>query len=505
MRDLGLGIAEAGELVLRQIQREAVECLAGGCGVADADKFAGKEGGGNGDAQESESGGEVVLECEPIPFSVAVGRVHGSSRRRRRIVFEATQIWIAAGAGDDERHLPERSIHSDVARVTFVQVSVAGENGVGHDAGLCACVVNIGQHFRAGSVLRAPGKRRVMDSEKQRALKAVFSVGGDLLELGDQKVLLILADDLVGNQALGVAFPGVGIEADDSYKRRFQREIDAGLGHRGARDSYSFGSVHGTRRAELFLKRGQRFRRRRGGRFVNDGVMIAGDGEYRRGVIAVGIVELIVVVLRLAEEVDDVSKMVEKSRAGGRIGGFKVVSHLVGNEKLVRGSLDSSRVADAVKGEAVCVRVEGAGGKNVAERHHRRAYPRRRNLLDYLIGFERGVRGEVGLAKAAEVVRRNLRVGEGEARAAGLRARVLGGTPGFFAGGLALSRILRHMAFPLQKKVSSRPGSKRHEHTYNVKSLQRHQSFALTITYDAAKGEKSRRDAGATKTGCAQG
>jgi hypothetical protein len=84
---------------------------------------------------------------------------------------------------------------------------------------------------------------------------------------------------------------------------------------------------------------------------VNNAVVVAGDGEDRRGIVAINLVELIVIVGGFAEVVDDISKMEEERRPVGGLGVAEVRDHLVGNLGLVKGALHVAGVTDRVEDE----------------------------------------------------------------------------------------------------------------------------------------------------------
>ncbi len=99
-------------------------------------------------------------------------------------------------------------------------------------------------------------------------------------------------------------------------------------------------------RTEVTQKRLQRgFRIAR----PNDAIVVAGDGEDRRRIVAVGIEELIVVVIRFAEVVDQVAEVEEERRHIGGVRLAKVGHHLVGDQILCRRAFDATGIADAVK------------------------------------------------------------------------------------------------------------------------------------------------------------
>ncbi len=77
--------------------------------------------------------------------------------------------------------------------------------------------------------------------------------------------------------------------------------------------------------------------------------MIAGDGDDGRGIETIGFEELIVVVRRFAEVVDDIAEVEEERRYIGRIGFGEVGDHLVGDKRLRSWPLDAAGVTDGVE------------------------------------------------------------------------------------------------------------------------------------------------------------
>lgn len=76
--------------------------------------------------------------------------------------------------------------------------------------------------------------------------------------------------------------------------------------------------------------------------------MIAGKGDDRRRIVTVGLIKLVVVILRLAEAVDDVAEMKEKARRLLVLVG-EVIHHLVGNKVLVLRAARAAGIAGRVK------------------------------------------------------------------------------------------------------------------------------------------------------------
>ena len=78
--------------------------------------------------------------------------------------------------------------------------------------------------------------------------------------------------------------------------------------------------------------------------------MVAGDCEDGAVVIAIGIVELIVVVAFLAEEIDDVAQVIAEGRQARRVGlTLELLRHSVSYSELVRRLLDSAAIAERVE------------------------------------------------------------------------------------------------------------------------------------------------------------
>ncbi len=74
--------------------------------------------------------------------------------------------------------------------------------------------------------------------------------------------------------------------------------------------------------------------RRRGIQGGHHAIVVAGDGEDRRRVIAVGLVELVVLILGLSKAVDHVAEVIKERRHLFRVGIGVVRSHLVGHLRL---------------------------------------------------------------------------------------------------------------------------------------------------------------------------
>ena len=80
-------------------------------------------------------------------------------------------------------------------------------------------------------------------------------------------------------------------------------------------------------------------------------VVVAGERDDRRGIVAIWLVELVVVVGTLAEAVDDVAEMEEEARRVVGVGVVEVGGHLVGDAVLRLRSARAAGIADGVEDE----------------------------------------------------------------------------------------------------------------------------------------------------------
>ncbi len=172
--------------------------------------------------------------------------------------------------------------------------------------------------------------------------------------------------------------------------------------------------------------------------------MVAGDGDDGRGVVAEGVVELVVVISGFAEVVDNVAEVEEERGDVGGIGLLEVSDELVGDEVFGGRAFDAAGVADAVEDNL-------AGGGNGL---HLRCALAAVDLLEREDGLDRVApglgngfnRGDFLIAlvgdrgSEAGGIGCGLRLGEdGAAGGGGLGSRRFWGLPGSGRGGL-----LRH-------------------------------------------------------------
>ncbi len=149
------------------------------------------------------------------------------------------------------------------------------------------------------------------------------------LDIGDVRPFLAEVGDHAG------VLQRVAEQSDDPDERRIQRKVDAGLGHRGPVQRAGLRRDDGRGRAEIALECGQRDRGRLGARH-DERVVVAGDGEDRRRVVAERLIELVVVIGRLAEIIDDVAEV--KRKAAGSccaVGRCAVERDLIRHAQLV--------------------------------------------------------------------------------------------------------------------------------------------------------------------------
>ena len=238
------------------------------------------------------------------------------------------EVVVAAGAGDEVRDLAAVVRPAEA----LVVVDVRREDEVGHAARGCEGRVEELAHLRAAAVMGVGGVRGMVERDDQ---EPVLRRGCELgLEPG--RLLVVHAP----------AFGDVGVEADDGDERRDERPVDVRLRHRVAVDLLGLGAQVRLRGAEV-LDEGRE--RRRGERVERVAVVVAGDRDDRPRVAGVGLVELRVVLARLAVEVDDVAEVVEERRRLRRA--LEVAGHVERDDLLRVSVLDPARVADGVEDE----------------------------------------------------------------------------------------------------------------------------------------------------------
>jgi hypothetical protein len=140
----------------------------------------------------------------------------------------------------------------------------------------------------------------------------------DLLKLRGQKVQLIVRQGrpcllaILGftRDHAGI-FQRVAEQPDNADEGCVEREIDARLSHGGAMQRFGLGSDGRRCGAEIANERVQRLLVARCPGYQK-GIVVARNSEDRRRIVAERLVELVVVILRLAEIVDHVAQMKEK-------------------------------------------------------------------------------------------------------------------------------------------------------------------------------------------------
>ena len=159
-----------------------------------------------------------------------------------------------------------------------------------------------------------------MDGHDNGALELV-TLRLQARQLGGQERELVVRHrepSALGGDDAGL-FEHVGVQPDDRDERRVEGEVNAGLGHDRAGDARGVGRGRWALGAEVTQKSLQRGRDggcRAGA--VDRPVVVSGDGEDRPVVAPKRFVELVVVVLILAEVVDHVAEVEEERWAPGR-------------------------------------------------------------------------------------------------------------------------------------------------------------------------------------------
>ena len=129
-------------------------------------------------------------------------------------------------------------------------------------------------------MVHAAGKRRMMHCDEHRAGEVIALRAGERgLEKRKLTVVQRGARVAFGGDDAGI-FKRVAVEPQQPDEGRFQRVVDAGLDHRGARQATSFIGVHGCCGAEVTqigIKRGNCFFR------IGHAIVIAGDARMGAG------------------------------------------------------------------------------------------------------------------------------------------------------------------------------------------------------------------------------
>lgn len=215
-------------------------------------------------------------------------------------------IVDAADAGDNIGDLKGPAGQGEFTGIALIAVGVAREEDVGHDSGLLADGVDVGEHGGAGRV-PAGGEGRVVGGEDECLAGAAFALGRDGLEGLEEPGFLSLTGDVAGDKA-GV-LGSVRIERDDLEEGSIQQVIDAGLVHGLAVDR-SGDRWDDLRGGAKVGEEGAEGDRVGGGEDL--AVVVAGDRDNLAGVVDAGLVKLGAVLLVLVDAVDDVAEMEEE-------------------------------------------------------------------------------------------------------------------------------------------------------------------------------------------------
>src|SRR5581483_2358874 len=208
-------------------------------------------------------------------------------------------------AGHDVRDLA--AVYSP--REALVEVRVAREDGVGPETGRPRRRVDVVGEAAAATVSGVDGGWRMMAGDDHRPFPCLAG-GSEPGELVLEEVKLLVAGEhgiatsLARDDAR--ALEDVRVEADDRHERSVESEVDARLVHGRADDARRVGGRRRMFGAEVALEGGQRLDLRQVGLVTEDHpVVVAGDREDRAVVGTKRLVELVVVVLTLAEVVND--------------------------------------------------------------------------------------------------------------------------------------------------------------------------------------------------------
>ena len=140
---------------------------------------------------------------------------------------------------------------------------------------------------------------------------------------------------------------------------------------------------------------------------IHNAIMIAGNGENRRVVIAIRIVKLLRIIFLLPEVVDNVAKMKEEGRQSSRISlAVQVGSHRVGHGKLRLGFHHAASVSHGMKDKlpSLLNRGDRTRRQHRTQIHHRRLDAGCRDRLRDLLRFQSCICFDFARAVGEEVI-----------------------------------------------------------------------------------------------------
>ena len=250
-------------------------------------------------------------------------------------------------------------------------------------------------------------------------------------------VELRLSDPGIGDHAW--ILERVAVERQDAHEGRLEGEKHARLNLCSPRQTAGLRHDHELFRTEVSDKS-----RKAGGVHLRryHSIVIAGDREYRRGIVPIRLVELIVIVLRFTEAVDHVAQQQVKLRHFFGVGFLEIGHHFVGDQVLSLGAARAAAIARRVKHDLArrsdfidCGRVAAEDLRERQAWFDAAARRRKRQRMNLVLPVElryqlvgRGVRRMLDLELGR--VRRRLRLRKG-----GMR-----NWPGAAAAGVGLPR-----------------------------------------------------------------
>jgi Tol biopolymer transport system component len=194
------------------------------------------------------------------------------------------------------------------AGIPLIAVRVPGKNRVWPHSGRFADGVDLRQHGGAAG-MSPRGVRRMVHGEDQRSRELLLvhpcqrSLEKTQLDVGQIGVSLALTGDY------SRVFQPIAVERQNPHKGRFERVVDARLDHGRSIQAPGVPGLFRRRGAEVVP---ESLQGRGSAAGSHHPVVIARDGDDRARIGAVGLIELVVVILGLAEAVDDVAQMEEK-------------------------------------------------------------------------------------------------------------------------------------------------------------------------------------------------
>lgn len=358
---------------------------------------------------------DIVVVFEYHLIDTARGLLHYLWYTQRRLALARQPLHIVPAVA--AAHVGNLRAVGPSPSEALIIVHVARKDRVRPNPRLPAHRVHVGQHLHAPAMARtrlARRVRRVVVSKEQRALVLLRF---HPRERRREKLDLRIADFFIRNDA-GI-LQGIAVQHEDPHEGRIEGKEHPGLDLRGTRQSARLRRHRESVCAKVPVKRVQ-----------------AGDVDMRRhhpvvitrrredgcGIVPIGFIELIEIILRFAEAVDDVAQQQIELGQFFWVGFVEIAHHLVRHFVLRfrtprtaaiprRMEYDLAAVRDRLDGSRIAAQhlLKREGGFDAAARPRKR---QRRDLVLAVQLIDLFVSGRIGrvIHAESERVRRGLRL-----------------------------------------------------------------------------------------------